>query len=89
MSRPETMPAIFFSLRCFLKQGLLNLELIIWQTLLGCEVPGSIPVPRGLELEMQPLHLAFMCSRDPNSGPHAFIIGSLKSEPLLSPSAGF
>lgn len=46
LSRPETMPAVLFSLPCFLKQGLLSLELIIWQTLLACEVPGSIPVPR-------------------------------------------
>lgn len=38
---------------------------------------------------MQLLHLAFMCSRDPNSGPHAFIAGSLKSEHLPTPSAGF
>lgn len=45
--------------------------------------------PCGLELEMQLLHLAFMCSRDPNSGPHAFIAGSLKSEHLPTPSAGF
>lgn len=46
VSRPETMPAVFFSLPCFLKQGLLSLELIIWQSLVACEVPGSIPVPR-------------------------------------------